>query len=163
MATPEELEKKFWKSLRSDMTVMLGLSGAPETLTHPMTAQLDGDRDHGPIWFFTARDTELCQAIGSGTKPAFIAYSAKGHDLFANVGGSVRVDNDRAIIDRLWSKFVAAWFEGGKDDPKLALLRFEPSGAEIWLNESSLLAGIKVLLGSDPKKDYQDKVAKVAL
>jgi len=31
--------------------------------------------------------------------------------------------SDRATIDRLWDRFGAAWFEGGKDDPKLALTR----------------------------------------
>ena len=67
------------------------------------------------------------------------------------------------IIDRLWNPFVAAWYEGGKDDPKLALLRFDTEGAEIWLNENSLLAGVKMLFGVDPKKDYQDKVANVDL
>ena len=35
--------------------------------------------------------------------------------------------------------------------------------AEIWLNESNLLAGVKLLLGVDPKKDYEDKVADVDL
>ena len=28
MHTPEELEQKFWKSLKSDRTIMLGLDGA---------------------------------------------------------------------------------------------------------------------------------------
>jgi hypothetical protein len=50
-------------------------------------------------------------------------------------------------------RFVAAWFEGGKDDER----------AEIWVDASSLVAGIKLLLGADPKKDYKDKVAEVAL
>ena len=58
---------------------------------------------------------------------------------------------------------VAAWFEGGKDDPNLVLLRLDAETAEIWLNESNLLAGVKMLLGADPKKDYQDKVADVDL
>jgi len=31
--------------------------------------------------------------------------------------------SDRATIDRLWDRFGAAWFEGGKDYPKLALTR----------------------------------------
>ena len=35
--------------------------------------------------------------------------------------------------------------------------------AEIWLDASSLVAGIKMLLGADPKKDYKDKVAEVDL
>ena len=38
-----------------------------------------------------------------------------------------------------------------------------PSGAEIWLDEYSFVAGVKMLLGNDPNKDYQDKVAEVKL
>ena len=63
----------------------------------------------------------------------------------------------------MWNRYVAAWFEQGKDDPKLALLRLDAEHAEIWLNASSLLAGVKMLLGVDPKSDYQDKVAEVDL
>ncbi len=58
---------------------------------------------------------------------------------------------------------MAVWYEGGKDDPKLVLLRLDAEFAEIWLNESSVFTGIKLLLGSDPKKDYKDKVATVPL
>jgi hypothetical protein len=58
---------------------------------------------------------------------------------------------------------VAAWFEGGKTDPKLALLRLDAERAEIWGDASSIVAGVKLLLGVDPKKDYRDKVAEVPL
>jgi hypothetical protein len=44
-----------------------------------------------------------------------------------------------------------------------ALLRFDAERAEIWLDGSSLVAGIKLLLGADPKQDYKDKVAEVDL
>ena len=57
---------------------------------------------------------------------------------------------------------IAAWFDG-KDDPKLVLRRFDAEQAEIWLNESSLLAGVKMLLGVDPKRDYEDNTAEVDL
>jgi general stress protein 26 len=63
----------------------------------------------------------------------------------------------------LWNPFAAAWYEHGKDDPKLALLRFDAERAEIWLDGSSLVAGVKALFGRDPKKDYQGKVAEVEL
>lgn len=95
--------------------------------------------------------------------PAMFAFASKDHELFATVHGFLRVDNDRAVIDRLWNQYIAAWYEGGKDDPQLALLRFEPSEGEIWLNETSLFAGLKLLLGSDPKKEYREKTAKVEL
>ena len=52
---------------------------------------------------------------------AIATLTSKGHNLFATVHGSVSLDCDRATIDRLWNRFVAAWYEGGKDDPRLAL------------------------------------------
>jgi general stress protein 26 len=67
------------------------------------------------------------------------------------------------VVDRLWNRFVAAWYEHGKDDPKLALLRLDPDRGQIWLDGSSLVAGIKMMLGFDPKEDYRDNVAKVNL
>ncbi len=160
MPTPAELEAKFWQSLRSDSTMMLGLDGVEDGHTRPMTAQLDGDGDHGPIWFFTSNDTALVAALGRGRR-AIATFSAKGHDLFATVHGNLSLDNDQAIIDRLWDGSIAAWFEGGRSDPKLALLRLDPERAEIWLEGSSLVAGIKMLFGSDPKREYRDNVAEV--
>ena len=71
MPTPQELEKQFWKSLKSDMTMMLGLVGADQSHARPMTAQLEGDGERGPIWFFTAKDTALAQALGPAPRRAF--------------------------------------------------------------------------------------------
>lgn len=34
---------------------------------------------------------------------------------------------------------------------------------ESWSDASSVIAGIKMLLGADPKKDYRDKAADVPL
>ena len=155
-----ELQEKFWKALKSDMTVMLGLAGVDEGHTRPMTAQLDGDG--GPIWFFTSTESELVKQVDA-TPRAVATFASKGHDVFAAIHGDLVVDNDRAVIDRLWNRFVAAWYEQGKDDPKLVLLRFDAERAEIWKDGSSLWAGIKMLLGSDPKQDYKDNVAEVTL
>lgn len=160
MPTPQELEAKFWKALKSDRTVMLGLDGVEGGHTRPMTAQAEDERS--PIWFFTAKDTALVQHLAQG-RQATASFASKDHDLFASIQGTLVMDNDRAVIDRLWNPFVAAWYEGGKDDPKLALLRLDAEHAEIWENGSSLLAGVKMLLGIDPKKDYKDKVAEVDL
>ncbi|WP_440976687.1 pyridoxamine 5'-phosphate oxidase family protein [Pseudoxanthomonas winnipegensis] len=159
--SPQELEAAFWKALKSDRTVMLGLEGIEDGHTRPMTAMIEGD-EGGPVWFFTSIDNAMVHQLGSGHR-AIAAFAAKDHDLFASVRGTLVLDTDRAVVDRLWNPFIAAWYEGGKDDPKLALLRLDPDQAEIWKNGSSLLAGLKLLLGRDPKRDYADKVAKVNL
>ena len=160
MTSPKDIEAKFWSALKSDMTLMLGLNGVDDGHARPMTAQVE--EKHSPMWFFTARDNGIVQNLDQGTR-AIATFAAKGHGLFATIHGDLKIDNDRAVIDRLWNRFVAVWYEGGKDDPKLVLLRFDAEHAEIWLNESSIFTGIKLLMGSDPKKDYKDKVANVSL
>jgi general stress protein 26 len=160
MPNEAEIEKKFWKALKSDRTVMLGVVGVERAHLRPMTAQFDEDR--APIWFFTSNQSELVRALAAGSR-GVATFAAKDHALFATMHGNLSLDNKRENIDRFWNRFVAAWFPGGKDDPKLALLRFDAEGAEIWLDDSSLLAGIKLLLGADPKEEYKDKVAEVSL
>jgi len=163
MPNQAELEAKFWKALKSDMTVLHGLAGTADGgQAQPMTAQLGEREGRGPIWFFTSSETDLIRDLGDG-KPAVLHFASKGHDLFASLEGRLVPDNDPATIDRLWNRFVAAWFEEGRDDPKLRLIRFDPESAQIWLNENSLFAGVKMLLGADPKKDYADKVAEVEM
>lgn len=159
MADSEELASKLWKKLRSDRTVMLGLQGEGGH-TRPMTALCEGDRP--PLWFFTAKDNAIVRQL-SGSARAVASFASKDHEVFASIEGALTLDTDRATIDRLWNPFIAAWYEGGKDDPKLALLRFDAGDAEVWLNENSFLAGVKLLLGVDPKKDYADKVGEVDL
>lgn len=166
MPTPQELTEEFWKALKSDMTVMLSAIDVEEGHARPMTAQLDeeetGDQS-GPIWFFTSTETDLAEALAEGSRRGMFSFVSKNHGLFATVHGDLAVDNDRGVVDRLWNAHVAAWYEQGKDDPKLCLLRFEVDDAEIWENGSSIVAGVKALLGVDPKKDYKGKVAKVTL
>jgi len=159
MATPQDLEARFWKALKSDRTVMLGLDGVEDGHARPMTALFEAAR--GPVWFFTAKDHALATSLGRGDR-AVATFASKGHDLFATVHGRLSLDHDRAVIDRLWNPFIAAWYEG-KDDPKLALLRLDAESAEIWLDANSLIAGVKTLLGIDPKESYKDNVAKVRL
>jgi len=163
MSNEAEIEAKFWKSLHDDRVVMLGLVGTDEGHLQPMSAQtLHDEGARGPIWFFTSKETDLVRAMGSSHRAA-IAFESKGHDLFASVQGELTATNDRAVIERLWNRFVAAWFEGGKDDPKLQLIRFDPDHAQVWLSENHLLAGMKLLLGRDPKQDYRDKVVELPL
>lgn len=159
MTTEQKLQEKFWKALSSDRTLMLGIDGAEDGHSRPMTALVEDDG--GPIWFFVGTPNAIVDNLPKNHR-AVAAFVSKGHELFASIHGNLSVDQDREVIDRLWNPFIAAWFNG-KDDPKLVLLRFDPEHAEVWLNESSLLAGVKMLFGSDPKQDYKDKNADIDL
>lgn len=160
MSDPDTIERKFWKGLRSDMTVMLSCDGAPP---RPMASLVDGDEDRGPIWFFTSAESELAEATAGGSTHGVMTFVDKGHSIWASAEGQLAQHMDRATIDRLWNPHTAAWFEEGKDDLKLRLIRFDAHEAQLWEDGSSLVAGMKALFGSDPKDDYRDHVAKVRL
>ena len=161
MPTPQELERKFWDALADDRTMMLGLHAADEGHTRPMTALLDNSRP-GSMWFFTVKDNAMLGQLTEGHR-AVATFTAKDHDLFATIHGTLLVESDARMIDKLWNSHVAAWYEGGRNDPNIALLRLDPEQAEIWENANSLIAGIKMMFGADPKAEYRDKVAKVDL
>lgn len=164
MADDREIEEKFWEALKGSPFIMLGIEGEREGATQPMTVQFeDQDRDAGRLWIFTAKDHDFTRAMGQSNR-AIAAYSAKGHDLFASLRGTLEIVNDRATIDRLWNPVVAEWYEG-KDDPKLALVRFDVEDAKIWKSdvEGFLKPALNKLLGRKPEDGMKEKVAEVSL
>lgn len=165
------LKKKFWKELDDSPFIMLGLEGVEDDLTRPMTAQVDvpdhGDKDDGGvIYFFASKSDGVGQSIEAGNR-AVASFAAKDHGLFAHIHGTLVPSDDRAVIERLWSPFVAAWYRDGKDDPDLQLLRFDTSKAVIWEADkgSTLKAtALKALFNVDPGKEHsKDHKAEVTL
>jgi general stress protein 26 len=164
MADDREIEDKFWDALEGSPFLMLGVEGARDGATQPMTVQFDDeDRAAGVLWIFTANDHDFTRAMGQSNR-AIGAYSAKGHDLFASLRGTLAIVNDPATIDRLWNPVVAEWYEG-KDDPKLALVRFDVEDAKIWLSdvEGFVKPVLNKLLGRKPEAGMKEKVAEVSL
>lgn len=160
MSDDAAIEARFWKDLKSAPFVMLGLVGARDGHTQPMTAQFEGET--GPLYFFTTKDNSLVEALAESSR-AIAAYTSKGHDLYAAIHGTLAVEQSEAVIDRLWNPHVEAWFEGGRQDPKLTLLRLDTERAQLWKGGSSIGAAITRLLGRDPKESYKDNMAEVQL
>ena len=166
-----ELRKLFWQELRDSPFMMLGLQGVEDSRTRPMTAQVDvpegGDKDDGgQIYFFASTSEHLVTALGQSHN-AVATYASKGHDLFAHVHGQLVLDQDRSVIERLWSPVIASWYKDGKDDPDLALIRFDTDSATIWKAETGATlkaAALKALFNVDPGKAQQkDNRADVKL
>ncbi|HUG46478.1 MAG TPA: pyridoxamine 5'-phosphate oxidase family protein [Sphingomicrobium sp.] len=159
MTDEQKLESKFWDFLEESPFVMLGLKGSG--FTRPMTAQIDKDRQ---IYFFASRSDELVTGLAHSTD-AIATYASKGHDFFASMKGVLVVNNDREKIDRLWSVMISAWYEQGKDDPDLVLLRFDTDRADVWEagTGSAVKAAWLKLTGRDPKEQSQEDRAQVML
>lgn len=169
--TETRLRKAFWEALDDSPFMMVGLEGVEDSLTRPMTAQVDtpdgDDEDEGgQIYFFASKTDGVGQSV-SGSSRAVATFAAKDHGLFAHVHGNLVPSNDRAVVDRLWNPFVAAWYKDGKDDPDLQLLKFDTERATIWEAEkgSTLKAtALKALFNVDPGKEHSnDHKADVSL
>ena len=69
MADDREIEEKFWKALKESPFIMLGVEGARDGATQPMTVMFeDADRDAGLLWIFTANDHDLTRAMGPSNR-----------------------------------------------------------------------------------------------
>lgn len=149
------LKRDLWKKMAQSPYVMIGLTGGDQH-SEPLTAQLDADQVD-TLWFFAGKDNRL---VKGGR--AMAQFVSKGHDLFACLSGSVRVDDDPAMIDKLWSNQVEAWFPGGKADPNLALLRFDIDDAEIWEADMSITGKLKMIFGGQIEAGEEGSHARVA-
>lgn len=154
MADKAEIKKTLWKKMADSPFLMVGLSG-DDRHSEPLTAQLDEDQVD-TLFFFTAKDNRV-----AGGGAAMAQFVSKGHDFFACLAGTIAQDNDPAMIDKLWNKQVEAWFDGGRDDPKLALIRFDISSAEAWESDLSLKGRVKLLFGGDIKPEEAGRHAEL--
>jgi general stress protein 26 len=156
MMMADDLKQKMWKALDASPFVMVRLDASHQHAV-PMNAQLDKDA-HGAFWFFTSKDNRL--APGGA---AMAQFASKGHDLFACIAGTLSEEHDRTILDRLWNNSIEAWYEGGKSDPNLLLLRFDLGNAEVWEADIGVRGLFKMLTGAPMKGDELGRHAEVNL
>lgn len=141
---PKKLKSDMWKRMADSPFVMVGPEDV-STHSEPLTAQLDEDQVD-TLFFFIGKDNRII-----GQDRIALQFLSKEHDFFASIHGNGRIDDDRAQIDKLWNKRVAAWFPNGKDDANLALLRVDIDNAELWETDISVLGRMKMLFGGTIK------------
>lgn len=151
-----DIRKEMWKAMSKSPYLMVALEGQ-HMHAQPMTAQLDEDAD-GCFWFYTRKDNRL--AAGG---PAMAQFVAKGHDVFACISGRLVQESDPEVIDRYWSPQAAAWYDGGRSDPNLLMLRFDLDDAEIWTADIGVVGLFKLMTGQKVKMDDVGEHETVAL
>ena len=134
-AAREKPIEQFYEVVENVHAGMLGLDGSRLHM-QPMAPQLD--RANKTIWFFAKTDAEIVRNMGPGGRGHFVVIG-KHHDYHASVSGPIELAQDREVVDRYWSRITEAWFEGGKDDPKLTLLALRLENGEAWVSTDSNL------------------------
>lgn len=109
----------------------------------PMAAQKVCDQ--GNVWFFSQKDSDKNKAIARDNKvQLFFAHPGKSSYLVVN--GEAEIIFDRAKIEELWNPLVKTWFEGGKDDPDISIIKVVPDSAYYWdTNGNQMINFIKMV------------------
>lgn len=126
----EDDRKEFWDRLDDIRTGMLGVNGRYVPMTHNL------EPEDGNIWFLTAKGTDMGQAALAGAESQYIVCG-DSKSIYADIAGRLEVSHNPEKLDEVWSAMASTWFEGGKDDPDLLLIRIVPKDAEVWLGPES--------------------------
>lgn len=126
-----DFKKEFWKRLSHVKAGLMDVDGR----LFPMTPNLTQD-DDGAIWFITSAGTDAADAAAAHKNIRFaVADTSAGLHGFVN--GKLSVSDDKEKLDQIWSVVASAWFDDGKKDHDLVLVKFVPSDGEIWLSTES--------------------------
>ena len=94
--------------------------------------------DQGNIWYLFSSDSLTYDNL-QNDKRVSILFSQPSDYNFLNVHGTAEIYQDKARIDKYWNKFMEAWFEKGKDDPHIRLLKVNVKDANYWDNKTNKL------------------------
>lgn len=144
MSTSEELsQEQVVEVMRSERFVMLSTATKDgKIVSHPMTPQ--EVTDDAVVWFFIGRQGDQADAIAQNPE-VNLAFAETGSWL--SVAGLAEFVEDRAKVDELWDGQVDSYFEGGKEDPNLSLLKVTGVSAQYWgVPGNKAVAAAKILV-----------------
>jgi general stress protein 26 len=140
-------DDRIW-TLMDDQGVCMMTTATPEGAlrARPMHAVLERERKE--VWFYTRMKDGKCEEIADDAQVC-LAFSCPKSNDYVSVSGVASATQDRAMIRKHWSRFVAAWFPDGPDGADVGMIRVRVTQGEYWDGDSSsLLAALKMLAAS---------------
>ena len=103
------------------------------------------DEFQGTLWFFTADPSPKTDDIAIHPAVNVSVGDGKG---WLSLSGTASVSRDQERIDAYWNPWAAAYFEGGRDDPAVALLEVRVDSVHYWdLDKPAIVKAFEVAKG----------------
>lgn len=125
------LKETFWTKMDKTHVVLLGTDGGDPVPMSPMARKEDG-----AIWFITAADHDTYKASESGASATIYLCDSDAH-IYGTLKGRLTAEDDADKLDQLWSPMADAWFENGRADDSVRLMKYTPQNAELWVSEGA--------------------------
>jgi general stress protein 26 len=124
--------------------------------TRPMaTQEVD---EQGCLWFFSDKQSHKNEDIKSDSKVQLI-YADPGNTKFLSVYGTATVFYDKTKVEELWNPFIKTWFQEGKDDPNLSLIKVQSHEAYYWnTKDGRIVTLLKIAAGALSGKEMDGSV-----
>ena len=114
--------------------------------------------DEGNLWFLSASDSHKNQelAVDPNVK---LYFQGSEHSDFMQLNGRATITRDRAKIKALWEPLLRTWFTEGVDDPRITVIKVEPTEGYYWdTKHGNAVAGVKMMLGALLRQTLDDSV-----
>jgi general stress protein 26 len=122
---------RFWSRLSKSRTGMLMVQDRHLPMSHY------ADQDNSTIWFLSAKDTPMAEAAAKGEITSYIVSNDEA-GIYADIKGALTIQDNPEKIDELWGPIAASWYDEGRDDPDIRLLKFDITRAEAWTTDGTL-------------------------
>jgi len=87
--------------------------------------------NQGNLWFISSKQSNKNFEIGHDDEVQLI-FSKNSDAHFLSVYGKATIYKDKKLIEELWTPIAKAWFEEGKDDPDVTVIKVETKDAYYW-------------------------------
>lgn len=162
MGTTKDLERKnavekLQQLTKGENTCMFCTYGsANELQSRPMTL-LKVD-DEGNLWFMSDKSSKKNHAISENSAVA-IFYLDTGKEKYLSLRGTAKILFDKKIIEELWNPFAKIWFQDGKDDPNISIIKVTPDQAHYWdTKHGKMVEFIKLASAMATGKEFDEGV-----
>ena len=95
------------------------------------------------IWFIGDKTSEVVANI-KNSKQVNLSYVSQQDKDYVSINGVAELVEDKDKLDELWSPVYNAFYEHGKEDPDVQLIKIVPNGAEYWISGNSVLNAVKM-------------------
>lgn len=124
-----------------------------DTQSRPMALQAVDD--NGNLWFLSDINSSKNIEIKADDYVELYFMNNSNYEYIFIKGNATEI-RDKALIEKYWTNFANAWFDG-KDDPNVSLIRVIPSDGYYYeTKENKLVAMSKMIFAAVTGQSIED-------
>ncbi|MES2575891.1 MAG: pyridoxamine 5'-phosphate oxidase family protein [Bacteroidota bacterium] len=119
------------KSLVNDIKVAVFCTELSKVPIHSRPMSVQEVDDEGNLWFISSKTSNKNFEIELDNQVQLF-FSNVSNSQYLSLYGLATIYKDQEKIDELWTPIAKAWFDQGKEDPNVTVIKVTPSDAYYW-------------------------------